>query len=532
MFAWPDKEWDLSDIAPPWGDRPSIYEHIRARAPSVGVALDERDASLPDDDTVWAQSGFRWVAGALEGAFGALSGPDKAGSAAASVFGSLKRATRRATARSVGRLYDAIAAKSTIDYIDPFMELLVHDVALDRDRVCQLALWFARGAADRDVVKWAIATLGHVSQDEAELFITLGQHEEFTLYAVVAAENSVDDPEPVIWQLATQVDGWGRIHAINYLVETQNPAIKRWMLREGYQNSIMLEYTAYVCATTGGLLDALSSDEVDDEALVGAGEILDALVTGEGGPGKGISEYADGARAVEAYLRHVEGRSGTLRQFLVVGGIRRLCSDDERDWVSLRDHGWTPERRSSIQARAERFLDRGEWRQMVMTQLESPDRVAFETAAQAARMLEIDTWDHQYQRLLNGEDRWYWVMQTDDPRRIDEVIELASERIPLDEIATGPADESGFGLGFGHHSDLGFVVQDLKRFPGKGLSLVHAALRSPVIRNRNMALNALEAWGEAHWGPDTQQLLERARQTEPRDDVRVRIQKILAREVN
>jgi hypothetical protein len=43
-----------------------------------------------------------------------------------------------------------------------------------------------------------------------------------------------------------------------------------------------------------------------------------------------------------------------------------------------------------------------------------------------------------------------------------------------------------------------------------------------------MALNALAAWGEWRWGPDTRPLLEAALKDEPVDDVRERIGKVLA----
>ena len=113
---------------------------------------------------------------------------------------------------------------------------------------------------------------------------------------------------------------------------------------------------------------------------------------------------------------------------------------------------------------------------------------------------------------------------------MDRVIALALQRLPLPEIATGAANELGLGPAFRHHGNLDFIVQDLKRFPGKGLALVHAALRSPVVRNRNMALNALAAWGEWRWGPDTRRSLEAALQVEPVDKVRDRMEKVLAGE--
>jgi hypothetical protein len=72
------------------------------------------------------------------------------------------------------------------------------------------------------------------------LLRTLGAHNEFTLYAVVAFGNGTEDGgESEIWALATVVDGWGRIHCVERLRHTSDPAIRRWILRTGFRNSVM-----------------------------------------------------------------------------------------------------------------------------------------------------------------------------------------------------------------------------------------------------------------------------------------------------
>jgi hypothetical protein len=83
------------------------------------------------------------------------------------------------------------------------------------------------------------------------------------------------------------------------------------------------------------------------------------------------------------------------------------------------------------------------------------------------------------------------------------VVEFAEETLDLAGIATGAADELGLGRGFESHSCLNYVLQDLRHFPGKGAALIEAGLRSPVVRNRNMAVAALAGWsrgnGRADW---------------------------------
>jgi len=507
-FSRTPQNWNLSDLPPPWGDRPSIYQHVRAHLSTGPEGLTQGGESLPDDEVFRSQSHVHPVTDAPDEAFGTDWAPDEARTGA-SIFGALKRATRAPSQANVGRLYHSVVASSGIDYLDPFRYLLIDDATVDRRRAHELAKWFARGAADREVVKWALATLRVVSWDEVDLLLTLGRHEEFTSHAVDAARDSVSDPDRVIWELARHVTGWARVHAISCLAGTSDQAIKSWMLREWFDQSIVILWTAYTRATTGGLLDALSSEQIDDDLLKGAGQILLALIDVSGCL-RGMSHYVEGAAAVEGYLGHVLRSAGTLRQFLVVEGITRFCTDGGRDWATLAAYGWTPERRARIERQALGFLARDHWSALAIAGL-SEDGAEFDDAVTVAQALGIDTWDRQFRRLVGGEDRWYEVMLTDDPQRVERVTALALERIP-------------------HDFNLFLIVQELARFPGKGLALVHAALRRSEIGNRKVALKALAAWGESRWGPETRAVLEAARDIEPVDEVRERMGKLLSGE--
>jgi hypothetical protein len=107
------------------------------------------------------------------------------------------------------------------------------------------------------------------------------------------------------------------------------------------------------------------------------------------------------------------------------------------------------------------------------------------------------------------------------------VIEFAEANLDLTAVATGAADELGLGRGFEPHSCLDFVLQDLRRFPGRGGPLIEAGLKSPVVRNRNMAIGALAAWSRGEWPDGLEGALERAAGCEPNEDVRERMQKAL-----
>ncbi|MGL6251986.1 MAG: hypothetical protein ACRC3F_13760 [Billgrantia desiderata] len=494
------------------------------------VGLVEGGEALPDEDLVQAGKGFSWAPGALDGAFGHHGGGGTAKQVAAAVLRALRTLTQKATSKNAAALYATLCKHATLEYIDPLLAAVMGDERLKPERLHAIAQWLVTHAPDREPVKVGVALLGLFrAEEDRDLLLTLGRHEEFTLYVAVALSNVEERHERTLWQLAQHVTGWGRIQIIERLAGTQDEHIRAWLLREGYRNDIMVEYTALICATTGDLLSALRLPEPDDALLRGAGEILSALIHGRAGPAEGIGEYSQGAETAELYLEHLQNREATLEQFLVVSTIKQFLEEElgEAHDPNLEWH----QRLEKMQGLARSILSRSDWTERVWAGLASNDADTFNTAATAARVLDIDIWEIYFERLERGESHhWYFVLQTDDPTRIDRVITLAEERLPLELIATGPADELGLGPVFQHHSALDFVLQALRHFPGRGWPLIRAGLQSPVTRNRNMAIRALSAWDKRLWPAETKLVLRTALEREPNGGTQEAMRKVLAGE--
>ena len=526
-FGW--SPWSLSNVEPPWGARPSIYDHVRAHLRDDAAGLAPGGDELPDEARIRGGSQFGWAPGALDGAFGHHGSPGTVEQAVEQIFDALGALTESATDERVTALYALLTSHSVMEDVDPLLQRIVDDGSLDAERLHAVAHWLASSAPDREPVKLAIALLGVVhGENDRDLLLSLGRHEEFTLYSAVALRNQEPNGERTIFDLARKVDGWGRVHLVERLADTQDDEIRAWMLREGYRNSVLWEYTALVCARTGGLAEALRLPHPDDALLRGAGDLL-ATLTGSGGPAEGMESYPDGAEATERWLGHLRDHVDLdLQHFLNVHRIRRFLQEEEfqgsevaADWL---------ERRERLLGHISAIVGRPEWADKARSQLDATDREAFWTAAEAAKVLGIDPWEHYFQRTERGEDFWWQLMQTDDPARIDRVVAFAEARLPLDKIASGPGDALGMGPEFQHHGALDFVLQDLRRFPGKGWALIRAGLRSPVIRNRNMALNALGAWPRESWPDDAELLVRRVVAEEPNDRTAALGRRVLAGE--
>ena len=109
---------------------------------------------------------------------------------------------------------------------------------------------------------------------------------------------------------------------------------------------------------------------------------------------------------------------------------------------------------------------------------------------------------------------------------MEEILELFASRLPLEDMASGPENELGFGEAFADFGILSYMVQTLHCLPGKGEKLILAALESPVIGCRNIALNTLDAWRKADYPltPVLQEELARLREIEPDEKTKKRLE--------
>ncbi|MFC5748010.1 hypothetical protein [Actinomadura rugatobispora] len=494
---------------------PSIFEHIRAHIPEEGPGLSPGGETLPDEGD--GDEKFMWAPGAHDGVlthhWGGSGDPEEVRRLSTALTDAVSASKREARA-AYEALYETARGITIVPVVDGVLTG-VRSSGVDPEDCYRLAHRLATEGGHREPVKLGIALLGlfDAGHHRDELMI-LGRHDEFTLFAAVALGNRDDDgAEAELWELARQVRGWGRVHLVERLSDTADPRIREWILRDGFRNEVMDAYLAGIAAETGGLADALSGDP-DDELLYAAGDILTAL-SDDGGPVQGMPGYADGKRAASLFLDHMSARAADLRHFLAVQDVRGYA---EREWPELA-------------ARCTEIMDRPLWADLARRGLASEDPAEFRRAAHVCRTLGVPTLRAHLDRLRTRDPfdsaDWFGAVGQAGPDSIDEVLALAVELLPLDEIATGPADEMGVGERFAPHRCLDTLLQDLGGRPGRGVPLVIAGLASPVVRNRNMAVRALDGWGRDAWPEGAGDAVAAALAREPDESVRGRLQALL-----
>ena len=366
-------EWTLDHVPSPWGARTSIHDHVRSHLEPAGTGLSQGGETLPDESSEAASGGLRWTGGALDGVMGHHAGGGEEGEAADEVIAALDLALRDATPESVGALYGILKKHSALSYADALLEAFRGTSGDRLDRMHALATWLATRAPDREPVKAGIVLLGlgRRSGDE-EVLLTLGSHEEFTVFSAVALANVSPEPDQALWKLAKRVHGWGRIQTVERLANTSDARIKAWLVREGFKNSVMYEYLAFTCAVAGDLESELEKPEIDEALFASAGELLSTLIVGQGGPAEGIDDYESGAAVMEAFLRHSVKKAASVQHFLAINTIKDFLTRDE-GW-DRRKGPWTPELRARLTQQATQLWSRPDWKEKARVGLQSKDR--------------------------------------------------------------------------------------------------------------------------------------------------------------
>jgi hypothetical protein len=501
---------DVSDHLPRLTTSPSIHEFLAARI-DEGGRLPEALA-LPDQ--VPEPNRIRWAAGALDGV---LRGGGDTDAQAQILAALVAKAAAKPSRRRLRRLLDA-RHDNALEWVDPMMEQLI-ELGPPLEGVRRVGRWLAATATDRDAVKLGISLIGVTGVgDSAGLLRTLGAHDEFTLYAAVAFGNGSEDAESEIWSLAKVVDGWGRIQCVDRLRHTTDTAIRQWILRTGFRNSVMYEYLAYVAATTGGLLEALRGG-FDRELLDAADDIIAALI--EDGPAQNLDDWDDGADAIEAYLSVQTSHAETLGDYLGVAAVRDYLARED-GWGERSARDWTATRRAAFEVACAELLGRPGWRELATTALGSPDRQTSWSGNRVLRDLGVSTFEHHFAAIRTDphQGSWFHAWQQANREGAERLVQLAREVLPIDALASGAALELGFGPEWADHSALGWTLEGIRDHPGVGGDLLLVGLQSPLTRSRTMSLGALEQWPVEVWPEGARALVAAVADGDPSEPVR------------
>ena len=395
--------------------------------------------------------------------------------------------TRKATYEKI--IFDQIASYGN-EFIERFRE-----AELDETLVQHEALWLLEHAAHREVVKFAITVLGCTNCEKyKDLLFTLGMHEEFTIYVVFALRNGTIQANEQIWKLAQELQGWGKIAAVEHL-DASTPEMKHWLLTKGCRNEIMDEYLAYTCAINGELDVALYEETISKELYDGASVIIEALLSENAS--QGIDDYPYASAVLSRFVFHARMHCQRLEDFYPLMKMSEFLNADQEIWDERFKDSWKHHEYNSLQQAIQPFIEDLKWPQLAIESLQQKSNYK---TIEIARFYQLDV-THNLFDLLEKEptksELYLAIMDTNKREHIQALCTFAETHLTLANLSN---DEEVC---------VHCIVQDLHEHEGVGLSLIQAGLQSKNKSLQYHALSVLKSWSPAFsQQPDIQELIK------------------------
>ncbi|MBI3928236.1 MAG: hypothetical protein HY319_22015 [Armatimonadetes bacterium] len=392
--------------------------------------------------------------------------------------------------------------------LDRFSGMLAIEVArLELPELRRWGRWLLERAAHRDPLKLGILLLGlHGTEEDIPDLVLLARQDQLTKFCLLALNNLVSDPVDLWWEIAAGADGWARVHAIRFLADRigDRPDVGHWLLRHGCFSNLHERYLSAVCAQAGGLAEALRRVVVDEPLLHGARCILTGLAAAP-------AQYSQSMFCLGRYLEHLAGRK------VEFADVRMLAR-----WRDIL------EAHPELSRRVQGLLDRPEAAASVQEASRSEDANARRLAWDLAPRVGVVLWQEGVRRLgidpLNL-DIYLRLLPAAGPEQVREFAAVAAGSLPLETIATGPAELADFGPEHRAHGCLDLLLRAMIREAVIQAELIAAALASPVVENRRRALELLQ---EKPLSAELAAAVERMLAAEPIQELRFRAARLLA----
>ncbi len=483
----------------------SLYERIQQ-------AL-QADGSLPEDFSLRPvpENGVRFADGAMDGTvryhFGPTKEPD------------ISALCRVLTLVSAGKFDEASQALLThfstgaimLPLIDALQDWVFdHPEELSPEQLGRFSQAVLQQSPDIESVKFALTILEILDNDLTEEFCqiieTLAVSEEFTLYCLFVIARWPNAMQ-VIFRLAQQLHGWGRIHAVSFL-KPETEAMQQWMLQDGWKNYILSDYSAMTCIKRGKLLPLLQKEDISRQAFEDAQALISCTLSE--GPVPGLKKYKKAMELLQAYIRQAAKQAAAVEDYSSIYDVRAFLQDSDLPG------------REELTEMCTELLASDACREITHQAVQEGHGLYF------AKTMGMDYAEAAWMSLQRDFAMNYGLVDLLLPEKlhVDEILELFMDRLPLEDMASGPENELGFGEEFKDYGILSYIVQNLQYLPGKGERLLLAALDAPVIGCRNVALNTLESWRKADYpfAASIQECLAKLREIEPDEKTKKRLQ--------
>ncbi len=466
-----------------------------------------QDGCLPDSFSLPAEplpSGLRFADGARDGmSMYHLQAPEITDEQQALMLQALQAVMDTETEQAVAfekaeQLFTELGRQiPAVQAIDAFQNVIrQNSEQMDVNALYSYAAAAAGGSADKEAVKYALEILEMIAVEDAwikDLIFTLGLSDEFTVFSVWCMRNW-EDGNACIFELARRVHGWGRIHALRDL-QPETEEIRRWILEEGLDNRVMPDYSAAEVFDKSGAAQMLER-ELSYDDFCALSRLMESLLSE--GPVEGISAYDNAPEILSRYMdAAAELAEGTDDYRTVLNirkwALRKASADPAEEFFPVQEDPKTaPDKDAlhTIAEKARKVLYSTKCTDMLSTAVKYGS--GFDLAAELGLPFREDL----YRLLCEDFDRYCADCRylCSDPEYGQKTADLFEQKLPLKEMRKGPGLSIGLDPEEKDYRTLDMILQELGALPFTGIELLVTGLQSPVIRNRNFAIRALDRW--------------------------------------
>lgn len=467
-----------------WMEKP-IYELIKEAINEDGML--SADFSLPKEDD---GNKIRFADGAMDGImmFHSNISSDTESEEYKQIINAIELANKGERENAKKVIHEFAVKGHMLPHIDDVQNYIIeHKDELDTKNVYDFAMDLILSGTKSEAVKVGMSIMElfntNNNQEFKEVIRSLALNDEFTLYSGYLMRGWDNDNQE-IFEAVKKVKGWGRVFLVNSFLEPENEEIKHWILLNGVDNEVLPNYSAIDCYTHTNLLERLE-EPMTIEEYRGAASIISALLDDE--PEPGISAIKDANKLLETFIQKtIQREELEAGDYSLIYRIMMYAKEQSDAFVNIYNQ-------------AKDILYSDSVLQVIKEALNQGNAVEFELA----RDLGIDYKEQAYHSLLEDFETNFQLasLLMQDNYRVDDIIQLISEKLEVDKLCTGSKDEIGLGEEFSCYRMLSYLLQFLSPYSGKGIELIKSALRMPVVNCRFTALRVIEQWVEIEQKP-------------------------------
>lgn len=420
------------------------------------------------------------------------------------------------------KLYKDLKDMSMAEYADPFI------AAFDQDDMNETAFSLARrllyNARHREPLKFAFLLFGlysmqHIEEEDPELWrdlVTTAHCEEFTFAFLYSCRVTNHISQKAVWELLGCTKGWGKVFAI---IDCRCPDDdhRRWLLQNGPDIDVEYPPLSVKLIQETQLDKFLAQPVIDYPCYKSAVAILGNYMML-------LLHYKPEAVRENYNLTDIN-LYGMLKNLLHHALYLSVEAEDMLDMItiatSLRNmqednalYSLTPNQVSELIAACDKMVYATNWEPIIASRLFEGDQVNYQLA-DLAYELELDIWQQLYDFWLAHPMEYTllpYLLSYEGGSRSDKVLARLTEQLTL------------------YASDLHSLVVPLhylRTHPGKGETILCAALSSMYELLRSCACDVLEAWGPDYLSTTIKDNIYTAMRSSTDDLVQARLTAIL-----